>query len=73
MKFTKETLRRSVRTFVQAAVGFIASNIVFQISGVNWYEKDTIKAAAVGLAASALAAGAAAVMNLSDKKEGNNE
>ena len=68
MKFTKETVRRMIRTFIQAAIGFIASNIVFQISGVNWYEKDTIKAAAIGLLASSLAAGAAAVMNLEPKR-----
>ena len=64
MKFTKETARRALRTFIQAAVGFIASNVVLQVSGVAWDDISTIKSAVIGLIASALAAGAAAVMNL---------
>ena len=74
MKFTKETVRRALRTFIQAVSSFIAANIVFQISGVDWTEKNTIRAAAFGLLMSALAAGIAAVMNLEPKKlKGENE
>lgn len=69
MKFTKETARRVLRTFIQAAVGFIASNVVLQVSGVAWTDKETIRNAAIGLLASALAAGAAAVMNLETKED----
>ena len=68
MKFTKETARRVLRTFIQAAVGFIASNVVLQVSGVEWTDAGTIKTAVIGLIASALAAGAAAVMNLEPKE-----
>ena len=68
MKFTKETARRALRTFIQAAVGFIASNVVLQVSGVTWDDISTIKSAGIGLIASALAAGAAAVMNLEPKE-----
>lgn len=62
MRFTKETARRALRTFLQAFVSYIAVNIV----AINFYEEDTevLKSALIGLAISALAAGLAAVMNL---------
>ena len=62
--FTKETLRRAARTFVQAAISYVAVNLVV----VNFGEsKEVIKSAIVGLAVSALAAGVSAVMNLEPK------
>lgn len=61
MKFTKETWRRALRTFIQAAVAYVAANLfVVDFSA----ESDVLKSALVGLGASALAAGIAAVMNL---------
>ena len=53
MKFNKECLRRAWRTFIQAAVAYITVNIVLiDFSG----EKSVVAAVAAGLAA---------VMNLS--------
>ena len=66
MKFTKETFKRMLRTFLQTAVGYILVNvtIVDLSSG-----KDAVRAALIGLGVSAAAAGLAAVMNLSDETE----
>ena len=60
MKFTKETWRRSLRTFIQAAVAYIAANI-FVVDFAA--EGEVLTSALVGLAVSAIAAGIAAVMN----------
>ena len=60
MKFTKETWRRSLRTFIQAAVAYVAANI-FVVDFTA--EGEVLTSALVGLAVSALAAGIAAVMN----------
>lgn len=61
MKFTKETLYRVARTFLQAAVGYIVANIVL-IDFTS--DRDIVKTAVTGLIVSALAAGVAAIMNL---------
>lgn len=65
-RFTKETAKRAVRTFGQAAVGYIVANlaIVDFSSG-----KEVAKSALIGLCMSALAAGLSAVMNLQKKEE----
>lgn len=60
MKFTKETWRRALRTFLQAAISYLAVNLCivdFNADG------EALTSALVGLAVSALAAGVAAVMN----------
>ena len=64
--FTKETAKRMLRTFGQAAVGYIIANlaVVDFSSG-----KDIAKSALIGLCVSALAAGLSAVMNLQKKEE----
>lgn len=57
---TKETAKRAARTFIQAAVGYVAVNIALvDFSGGS----DVVKSALCGLAASSIAAGIAAVMN----------
>ena len=56
----KSCVKRSLRTFLQTAVGYIAVNIAAT--------DLTVKSAVLGLAVSAISAGLAAVMNL---KEGN--
>lgn len=61
MKFTKETWRRALRTFLQAAVSYIAANL-FVVDFTS--ESEVLTSALVGLGASALAAGIAAVMNM---------
>ena len=59
----KETLRRAARTFLQAAVGYVATNLVYVMS-VESADVDYLKQALLGLCVSAIAAGLAAVMNL---------
>lgn len=65
MKTYRETLRRAGRTFLQAALGYIITNVTLVTMG---YENaEEVKAALVGLFTAALAAGLAAVMNLPQK------
>lgn len=72
MKFTKETFKRVARTFLQAAIAYIAVNLV----AVDFSSgKEVAQSALIGLGVSALSAGLAAVMNLqptakSDEKDG---
>jgi len=69
MIFTKETLYRALRTFIQAALAYFAVNLaVVDFSA----EKAALKTVLVGLAVSSLSAGIAAVMNL-EREENNNE
>lgn len=58
----KEMLKRALRTFIQTAVGYIATNIVCVLSDIT--DTDMIKTMLIGLAASAASAGLAAVMNM---------
>ena len=64
MKFTKETWRRALRTFLQVAVSYIATNL-FVVDFTA--ESKVLTSALIGLAVSAGAAGLAAVMNLEKK------
>lgn len=66
MKVTKETLKRALRTFLQAAIAYIVANlaVVDFSSG-----KEIAKSALIGLCVSAIAAGIAAVMNLQKPSE----
>ena len=66
MKITKETLRRAGRTFLQAALGYVVANLcVIDFSAAD----DVLWSALIGLAVSAIAAGAAALMNLEKTEE----
>lgn len=69
-KELKETIKRAVRTFVQAAVGYLAANIVMYVTGVS-EGTGTLKSAVVTLAGAAVACGLAAVMNLPPKDKGS--
>jgi len=60
-KFTKETLKRAGRTFLQTAVAYIAANICIVDFSAG---KEVLFSALFGLIVSAAAAGLAAVMNL---------
>ncbi len=64
----KETLRRALRTFLQAAVGNAAANLAASATGI-------VKGGDVLVAfiASCVACGLAAVMNLPKKDGGNND
>lgn len=66
MTITKETLRRAGRTFLQAAIGYIAANIAFIDFNATG---DVLKSALIGLAVSAISAGVAAAMNLEKPRE----
>jgi hypothetical protein len=57
----REWLYRAVRTFLQAAGGYIAVNLTVYLAEGSGTAK--LKNAIAGLAASALAAGIAAIMN----------
>ncbi len=61
----KETLRRALRTFVQAALGCIAADLAAAAAGIA--RGEGAREIVVVLAASAVAAGIAAVMNLPKK------
>lgn len=61
MKFTKETFRKMLRTFVQTIIGYIAVNLAI----VDFTaDKEVVKSALIGLAISAVSAGMSAIMNL---------
>jgi len=66
MRFTNETFKRMLRTFIQAVIGYIVANlaIVDYSSG-----RAVAKSALIGLCVSAFAAGLSAVMNLQKKEE----
>ncbi len=66
MRFTNETFKRMLRTFIQAVIGYIVANlaIVDLSSG-----RGVAKSALIGLCVSAFAAGLSAVMNLQKKEE----
>lgn len=64
----KEMLKRALRTFLQAALGYVAANIVYIVSSSpdNFdYMKNTV----MGLVISAAAAGLSAVMNIPRKSK----
>ena len=65
MKITKQTLIRALRTFIQAALAYIAVNLAV----VDFTDdKETLRSALIGLAVSSVAAGISAVMNLERKE-----
>lgn len=57
-------IKRAIRTFLQAAVGYIA----IALPAID-FEGDGLKAALVGLGVSAVSAGLAAAMNLKEGQE----
>ena len=63
MKFTKETLKRTLRTFLQAALSYL----LVSLSAVDLSEDgQALKSLLLGMAVSSLAAGFAAIMNLEE-------
>ena len=64
----RETLRRALRTFFQAALGYAAANLAANAAGI--VKGGDVLAAFI---ASAVAAGLAAVMNLPKKADGKKE
>jgi hypothetical protein len=65
MRFTSETAKRALRTFLQAAVAYIVTHApIIDLTDAD----EVIKRALIGLVVSAISAGIAAAMNL-EKKE----
>ena len=64
----KEMLKRAARTFFQAAVGYLSSNLVAVLTATDPADFNYIKSALTGLFVSAVAAGVAALMNLPSVK-----
>lgn len=66
----KEWAYRALRTFLQSAVGYI----VIALPNIDFSEQSKAKTALIGIGVSAVAAGLAAVMNINnDKEEENND
>lgn len=61
----KNWVKRTIRTFVQSAVGYIA----VAVPNIDFSSVSAIKTAVVGLGVSAIAAGISAVMNIRDEWE----
>ncbi len=62
----KEMIMRTVRTFFEAAIGYIAANIAVAFVDGNT-GTSVAKTALVGLLVSSVAAGIAAVLNMPKK------
>lgn len=62
----KNWLKRALRTFLQAAVGFASANIVMYFTGVS---EGEFSSAFLGLVTSCIAAGLAAVMNMKEDEQ----
>ena len=60
MKFTKQTLKRMLRTFFQTAIGVVAVGI----STVDFTQVSAAETGLIALGASAFSAGISALMNL---------
>lgn len=58
----KTWIKRAIRTFIQAAVGYIA----VALPAID-FDGDGLKAALVGLGVSAVSAGLAAAMNIKEE------
>ena len=69
--FSKECLRKALRTFLQTAIGYVITNVSLYFTGIDFNDEGLLKNALIGLAISAFSAGASAVMNL-EKGDKNN-
>ncbi|MEE1061466.1 MAG: hypothetical protein UH080_06545 [Ruminococcus sp.] len=67
--FTKNCLKRALRTFLQTAVGYIVTNLAMYFGDLDFANEDLLKKAVSGIVISAVAAGLSAVMNLEKKAE----
>ena len=69
MCFTKNCLKRALRTFLQTAIGYIVTNLAMYFGDLDFANEGLLKKAVCGLVVSAVAAGLSAVMNLEKKAE----
>ena len=63
----KEMMIRSIRTFFEAAIGYICANVAVAFTE-DTSDMNVAKAALVGLLVSSVVAGVAAVLNMPKKK-----
>ena len=59
MKSEKEWLRRAIRTYIQAAVGYVA----MVVPNIDYSDTSVLKTTLIGVGLSAVSAGIAAIMN----------
>lgn len=69
---SKECIIRTLRTFLQTAIGYVLANVSLHLGGIDFTDDNILKNALAGLAVSAFSAGAAAVMNLKKGEDKNN-
>lgn len=69
----KEWLYRALRTFGQAALGYLAANLVATLTDLDLSNGTVLKNALLGLFAAAVAAGLAALMNREKKEESESD
>ena len=69
MQKWKNTIVRALRTFAQAAVGYIAANLAL----IEWADETALKKGVTALITAAIACGLAALMNLPKKPEDEGE
>lgn len=65
----KEWLYRALRTFLQAMLGYLAANLVATVTQIDAGDGKMLTNTLLGLLASAIAAGIAALMNREKKEE----
>lgn len=58
----KNWVKRAVRTFIQAAVGYA----IVALPAIDWQDTSALRGALIGLGVSAIAAGISAAMNYID-------
>lgn len=68
-KGIKEMLIRALRTFFQAAVGYLAANIAL----IKWDDAGVAKTTALTVITAAVACGLAALMNMPIGKDDGND
>lgn len=58
----KNWVKRAIRTFIQAAVGYA----IVALPAIDWQDTSALRGALIGLGVSAIAAGISAAMNYID-------
>lgn len=69
----KEWLYRAIRTFIQAASGYLAANLIAALTGLAPGDLPALRNILLGLIASSVAAGIAAVMNRTEPEAEQND
>ena len=62
MCFTKNCLKRALRTFLQTALGYILANLALFLTGTDFANAEMWKSAVCGLLVSSVSAGLSATL-----------